>query len=99
MIPFFRKILWLARRPRKEAELREELEFHLSEEIELQAATGLPEDAAQSAARRELGNFTLVQEDARAAWGWTFLDQLGQDVRYAFRAMKSNRLFTLLAIL
>jgi hypothetical protein len=29
MNPFFRKLHWLTQRPRKEAELRDELEFHL----------------------------------------------------------------------
>jgi len=99
MMAFLRKLFWLAQRRQKEAELRDELDFHLSEEAELQAGTGVPEDAARSAARRELGNYTLVQEDTRAAWGWTLLDQLGQDIHYALRSMKSNRLFTLLAIL
>jgi hypothetical protein len=46
-----------------------------------------------------LGNVTLLHEDTRAAWGWTRLDQLGQDLRYAFRTMASNRLFTSLAVL
>jgi macrolide transport system ATP-binding/permease protein len=99
MMAFLRKLFWLAQRRQKEAELRDELDFHLSEEAELRAGTGAPEDAARAAARRELGNYTLVQEDTRAAWGWPVLDQLGQDIRYAFRSMKSNRLFTLLAIL
>ena len=31
-------------------------------------------------------------------WGWTIVGQLGQDLRYAFRAMAANRLFTLLAV-
>ena len=40
-----------------------------------------------------------VQENTRAAWGWTLVEQLGQDLRYAFRTMAANRLFTLLAVL
>src|SRR5207249_3162413 len=40
----------------------------------------------------------LLQEDTRAMWGWTILEQLGQDLRYAFRTMAANRLFTLLAV-
>ena len=32
--PFIRKLAWLTQRRRKEAELREELEFHLEEEAE-----------------------------------------------------------------
>jgi macrolide transport system ATP-binding/permease protein len=99
MTPFFRKLDWLFQRRRKEAEIREELDFHLSEEAGLHEEAGLAHDAAKAAARRELGNLGLVQEDTRSAWGWPLLDQLAQDMRYAFRAMKSNRLFTLLATL
>src|SRR5205807_2757104 len=35
----------------------------------------------------------------RAAWGWTLLEQLGQDLRYAIRTMLHNRAFTALAAL
>jgi hypothetical protein len=95
---FFRKLRWLTQRPGKEAELREELEFHLEEEAEQRQGDGLSEEEARWAARRELGNLTRVQENTRAVWGWTVLEQLGQDVRYAFRTMASNRLFALLAV-
>jgi predicted permease len=99
MKSFFRRLGWLARRRRKEAELREELQFHLKEEAEQYQREGLAEEQARWAARRELGNLTLVQEDTRAMWGWTILEQFGQDLRYAFRTMDANRLFTLLAVL
>jgi macrolide transport system ATP-binding/permease protein len=39
-----------------------------------------------------------VEENARAIWGWTMIEQLCQDVRYGFRTMAANRLFTLLAV-
>src|SRR5580704_1063211 len=98
MRSFFRRLRWLTQRSRKEAELCEELEFHLEEEAEQHQAEGLAEEQARWAARRGLGNLTLMQEDTRAMWGWTILEQLGQDLRYAFRTMASNRLFTLLAV-
>src|SRR5204862_891894 len=34
----------------------------------------------------------------RAVWGWTIVEQIGQDIRYAFRTMGANRLFTLIAV-
>jgi macrolide transport system ATP-binding/permease protein len=99
MTSFFRKLGWLARRRRKEDELREELQFHLEEEFEEGQAAGLPAERARWAARRDLGNLALLQEETRAAWGWTILEQLAQDVRYAFRTMASSRAFTLLAVM
>ncbi len=99
MTSFFRKLNWLARRRRKEEELREELEFHLEEEAEIRHAEGLAGQEARWAARRELGNLGLVQEETRASWGWTWLAQLLQDSRYALRIMSANKAFSALAIL
>jgi macrolide transport system ATP-binding/permease protein len=99
MIEFFRKLKWLVQRRRKEDELREELQFHLEEEAEQQRAEGASTEEARFAARRELGNVALVREETRSEWGWAFLEQLGQDLRYAFRTMNGNRVFTFLAVL
>jgi predicted permease len=99
MSAFFRKLRWLTQRDRKETDLREELAFHLEEEAQQRQAEGLAEADARRMARRELGNLTLVQESTRAMWGWTILEQLGQDLRYAVRTMAANRLFTTLVVL
>ena len=53
MTGFFRKLLWVTQRDRKEAELREELQFHIEEEANQRQAEGLRDDEALSAARRE----------------------------------------------
>src|SRR4051794_17345489 len=99
MGPFFRKLFWMTGRRRREAELRQELEFHLQEEAELRASGGLPRADAPWAARRELGNLTLIGENTRASWGWTFLDQFLQDCRYGVRTMRANPMFSALAVL
>ncbi len=99
MTSFFRKLCWLAQRPRKEDELREELQFHLDEEAEQRQAEGLAQDQARWAAGRDLGNFTLLQESTRAMWTWTLFEQLLQDLRYAQRTMINYRSFTALAVL
>jgi predicted permease len=98
MTSFLRKLSWLIHRRDKEAELRQELQFHLDEEADAHRAEGFTEDEARWAARRELGNLTLVEEDTRAAWGWTLVEQAAHDLRYAFRTMAANRLFTLLVV-
>jgi predicted permease len=99
MIPFFRKIGWLFQRRNKEDQLAAELQFHLDEEIEERQSAGMSTQEARGAARRDLGNLGLVQEDTRAAWGWTLVEQFVQDLRYGTRVMLANPSFTVLASL
>jgi len=96
---FFRKLSWLVRRTTKEADLQEELQFHLEEEAESQIDRGRSPADARLAARRDLGNLARVQEETRAAWSWTPIEHLMQDTRYALRTMAANKTFSALAIL
>ena len=59
----------------------------------------MAEEEAAWAARRELGNATLLREETRATWSWVRLEQLAQDIRYGVRGMLKNPLFTALAAL
>jgi len=93
------KFAWWLRRRQKERDLREELAFHLSEEADEREAAGLARDAARAAARRELGNVTLLQEETRALWTWTLFEQFAQDARYALRLMAKNRAVSAFAVL
>ena len=99
MRSLFGKFTWWLQRRRKEDELREELQFHLDEEASDRQADGLAADQARWAARRDLGNVTLLQENTRPLWSWILLEQLAQDLRYGLRSMSKNRMFTALAAL
>jgi macrolide transport system ATP-binding/permease protein len=99
MIPWFRKLTWWLRRRRMEDQLREELEFHMAEEAAEREGDGLPAEQASWAARRDLGNMTLLKEDTRTLWTWIPLEQFAQDLRYAVRMMLKHRAFTVLAAL
>jgi hypothetical protein len=93
------KLRWLIHRRRKEAELRAELAFHLEEEAEERKASGLEEREARLAARRDLGNPRVVEEDTRGVWGWTWIERVGQDVRYAGRLLGRRPAFSATAII
>ncbi|MGH9632892.1 MAG: ABC transporter permease, partial [Bryobacteraceae bacterium] len=89
---------WRDRKSR-EQDLNRELRAHLELEAQEQQDSGMNAEHARYAAQRAFGNTTLVQEDTRAMWRWTWLDQLGQDVRYAVRTLLRSPAFTMVAVL
>jgi putative ABC transport system permease protein len=80
----------LFQRRRLEAELDEELRFHLAMETAAQLRQGAsPEEAARRAALK-LGGLEPTKEAARSARGYRGLEALGQDVRFALRLLRRN---------
>ncbi len=99
MMPLLRRFMWWLQRGLKEDELRAELQFHLDQETEERRDAGLSDDEARWAARRDLGNDTQLREDIRTVWTWRPLDELCQDLRFAYRTHLDNRAVTLFAML
>jgi putative ABC transport system permease protein len=94
-----RRVRMLLRREQFDRELAEEMRLHReSKERELAEAGLLPEEA-RSAAHRQFGNTTLLQEESRMAWGWNWLEQLLQDVRFGVRVLRKNPGFTAVTVL
>ncbi|HYO80388.1 MAG TPA: ABC transporter permease [Bryobacteraceae bacterium] len=89
----------LFRRGRVELELDEELRFHVQCQTEANIVKGLPPEEARYAALRSVGNTALISEQTRDCWGWTLLNGVLQDVRYACRLLARSPAFTLTAIL
>jgi hypothetical protein len=99
MRSLWRRLTWLLQRSRKDAELSQELQFHLEEEAQERQERGAEEQEARWAARRDFGNLTLIRETTRAAWSWAALEAFAQDLGYALRGFKNNPGFALTAIL
>src|SRR2546423_8665983 len=84
----------LFRRDVMERELADELRFHLEHAIDKNMRAGMSRADAERRARIEFGGVERIKDDARDARGVAFLDTVSQDVRYAWRALRSKPGFT-----
>jgi len=94
-----RRIWFLLRGNRFNAEMEEEIRFHLDRKAEQNLDGGMSADEARYASRRRFGNAALLKEKTREAWGWSALDRLAQDAKFALRALRRSPAFSLIVIL
>lgn len=90
---------WVWKRRQREKDLDAEIESHFRLAVRDQIEAGVDQRDAQNAARREFGNVSLVKEVSREMWGWTWVERLWQDGRYALRMLRKNGVFTVTSVL
>ncbi len=90
MSKLLRRIQYLFRRNRMEADLAEEMEFHRA-----MLAREFPDGAG---AARAWGNTTLAREDSRAVWLGPWLEGFWRDLSYGVRGLARERGFTAVAL-
>ena len=92
--------------PAPEAEVDDELSFHLEQRIRDYIARGMAPDEARAAAIERFGNVSgvrsecaeLLEADRRAANRRDWFGDLRQDLRYGVRSSLRTPIFTLLAV-
>jgi len=89
---YFRRATWDQERER-------ELQAYLDLETEENIARGMTPEEARYAARRKLGNPTLIREEIYRMNSLTFFESFWQDVRCGLRMLRKNAGFTLVAVL
>jgi predicted permease len=85
------------RRRSRDQRLDDEVRSHLDLLIDEHMAKGMSRDDAVLAARRSFGGVDQIKERYRDQRGLPLLDWLLQDVRFAFRLMRKNALFSVTA--
>jgi predicted permease len=96
---WFRRLMGLLKRDRRDRELDEELRYHFDRRVTDSMNAGMSAREAHEAAQRSFGNFALQKERTRDMdiLGW--LESIAQDVRFGTRSLAKNPGFAFVAIL
>ena len=86
-----------SRQPRYD-ELSSCIREHLEEKIEALMEGGMSRGDAESSARREFGNVTLIEERSREVWQWPKLESFWADLKLSFYQFRRAPAFTLTAL-
>ena len=82
------RFVWTRRR--LDADARQEMDAHLDLLAERYIRQGMSPDEAYTAARRQFGNPALMRQDLHEMNSIGWLEQAGQDLRYACRQLRRS---------
>lgn len=94
-----RRLLGSLRRKTIDAEMTEEMRLHLEQRERENLEAGMSPEEARDAALRRFGGVEQVKELARGQRPFVWLEQMGQDVRFALRQLGRAKGFTAVVVL
>jgi putative ABC transport system permease protein len=97
--PWFRRLRSSLPSTRLDHDLDAEMASHLELAAEENIKRGMSAEEARRQARIRFGGVEQAKQQHREARGFQTLDILAQDLRYAFRTMHRDLVFTLVAVL
>ena len=95
----FSRLRTLVRTRRRDTDLDEEIETHLTLLADEQIRRGVPPADARAAAKAAFGGVAHVKETYRDQRGLPFLETLVQDLRFGIRILWTNPAFTAVVVL
>jgi predicted permease len=96
---FVSRLAGVFRRRQLETDLDAELRGHLEALTQENIRRGMDPEEARYAARREFGGFEQAKESYRERRGLPVIETLVCDLRYAFRTLRKNPGFAIVAVL